>query len=144
MVDVPESRIDSAGIWLTGSSSSLDKPGAASTPLCPIVVPFDHILRKAIMACNEIEKAGTLTVDLVEADDGDAESGTSIDQLVNATLVDSSDKVAVHEFTIATADKGSRDANKLYWLSAVGTNAADLLHQPCLSICVEPISRSTL
>lgn len=140
---VPASRIDAVGKWFTAFDPLTDKPGAATYETCYILVPFAHFLRKASLAVSDIDNANETTVDLMQADPGDAKAGTSVSQLDDDDLVTTTDTWSQFDFTLTAADEVATAAGRMYWIEMV-SDGADVVETPALSICVEPVSRSTL
>lgn len=143
-IKIPESRIDSAGIWFSASDPSVTPPGAATVNTCFITVPFAHRLRSASMTCEDIDNVGAMTCNLMQCDPGDAKAGTSVDELDDTELAATSDVISQFDFTLNAADKVETSAGRRYFVALVGDNAGDGIEAPALSICVEPVTRSRL
>lgn len=143
-IQIPDSRIDSVGQWFTAYDPVLTPPGNATVLCCWINVPFAHRLRKASLSLEDIDNVGAMTCDLMQADPGDAKAGTSVAQLDDTALASTADVVSQLDFTLADADKVATAAGRRYFLKMIGTDAGDGLEGPALSICVEPVTRSTL
>ncbi len=141
---VPASRIDAVGKWFTAADPLLTPPGAATVLTCYILVPFAHFLRKASLGTNDIDNVGALTVDLMQADPGDAKAGTSVSQHDDTAMAATTDTISQLDFTLTASDEAATAAGRMYWLKIIGDDAGDGVEAPVLSICVEPVSRSTL
>jgi hypothetical protein len=142
---MPSARQDTGGKWFSAADPLCTKPGNGTYKCCPIYVPFAHRLLSAHIGAVEVEKAGTLKAELMQADDGDTDTGTQAgSDVADATMVDSADKCETYEITLAAADKVLTSAGRYYWILFTGTNAADFVHMPSLALCVQPDDRSTL
>lgn len=141
---IPASRLDSSGIWFTGSTSDIVIPGNGTTNACSIWVPFAHRLRTAEWTCEDVDNVGALTVNLMQADEGDAKAGTSIHEWDDTDMASTSDVISLFQATISDAEEAATTAGRRYYLAIVGDNAGDGVEAACLSICVEPVTRSTL
>ncbi len=139
---LPTARQDSAGIPFSASDPLLTKPGNSTYVTCSITVPFAHRLLKAFASGIDVDKTGTFTYQVMQADDGDAVAGTIVGSAV--TGADSSGTAQVDEITLVAADKVATAGSRMYWLSLTGTDANDKLHAPVLNLLVQPVTRSTL
>lgn len=152
-LQIPSSREDSAGIWFAGQDPLMDgywltafdlittKPGSSTYLTCMINVPFAHKLLKASLSTEDIDNLGALTVDLMQADPGDAKAGTSVDQLDDTEMASTTDTAEQLDFTISGSDLDPTSAGRRYWLKIIGDNAGDFVEAPALSIFVEPVVR---
>lgn len=142
---LPAARQDSGGIWYCAADPITSLPANATTNHCWIVVPFDHRLLKATFGCSNIDNVGVLKAELMQADDGDAKAGTQVgDDITDATLAAVSDLIKIFDFTINNADKVAPGAARMYFLALTGSNSSDRIETPCLSVLVQPVTRSTL
>lgn len=142
---LPSARRDSGGIWFSAGDPLITKPADSSGTAyltASITVPYAHRLLKASVAGIDVDKTGTFTVSLFQADDGDAKAGTIVGSAI--TMADSSALAKIQAFTLVAADRVETAGERMYWLSLLGTDANDLLHMPCLALCVQPVTRSTL
>ena len=152
-LQIPTVREDSAGIWfcandplmdgywLTAHDPLLTKPGSSTYVTCFITVPFAHKLVKASLTTEDIDNVGALTVDLMQADPGDAKAGTSVDQLDDTEMASTTDTVEQLDFTLSGSDLDPTSAGRRYWLEITGDNASDRVEGPALSIFIEPVAR---
>ena len=143
-IQIPTSREDTGGIWFCASDPELTKPGNATYLTCMINVPFAHRLLKASLSTEDIDNVGAVTVDLMQADPGDAKAGTSVAQLDDTAMAATADLVSQLDFTIDDADKEATVAGRRYHLKVIGDNSGDGVEGMALSICVEPVNRSRL
>jgi hypothetical protein len=78
----------------------------------------------------------------MQADEGDAKAGTQVGS--DVTVVTATATIDKHEITLANSDKVATAAGRYYWLLFTGTNAADKVHMPCLTLEVESVTYSQL
>lgn len=129
--------------WFTASDPIATEPGADTSYHCRIYVPFAHRLQDAYVTNTDVDKTGTITVTLLQADDTDAKAGTAVGTAITPSAA-TADVVTVNQVTLANSDKAAVTAGRCYFLSITGTNAADRFEEPTLTIGVTPTAQSRL
>ena len=107
---------------------------------CRITVPNAHTLVWARIRFQHMVATGTLTVTLRSSDPGDARAGraaaTSLDNDdLNPGTITLANIHNVFEFVLTDDAKAAASpANRNYWVTLTGTNAADRLDWPTLEL----------
>lgn len=143
---IPSSRFASALQYFCAYDPSVALPGNATVHTCYLIVPFDHYVRTARVGATDIDNVGTVGAQIMAAAPGAAKAGVIVGTaLTDTNLAATADVTSNFDITLAAADTGTlRVAGTTYHLQLSGTNAGDLVEQPCLTIGVEPADRSRL
>lgn len=103
--------------------------------VCRLVIPVGHLLTAAWVYTTEVVTTGTLEVRLKKVDPRDARGGSDVAELINNDdVTPRSATVARYDFVLLDFAKALAPAERTYFVSILGTNAADRFNEPLLVV----------
>lgn len=107
-----------------------------------VLIPEGHIVRRVLVASNNLNAAGTITIRLLRWINGGDEAApvqASSDKTITI-LGQAGADVLIHELTLRQADMAIRNVPCLYSLLLIGTDALDRVDDPSLTIGCEMVT----
>jgi hypothetical protein len=103
--------------------------------VCRLTIPRSHKLLRAWVYTQNVVLTGTVEVRLRKADRMDSRGGAEIAELIdNDDLTARSATNARYDFVLLDFAKEIAPAERMYFLSLTGTNAADRFDEPLLVV----------
>lgn len=115
--------------------------GIATHKICQVLVPFEHILRKAMFGAADITQDDTDNViTMKRAQPGGALAGETVGTSTIG-VTDSSDKAAAADIVLdqSLTENVDMPAGTIYFMNAIFDHVADAYVNPAMSIMVSPI-----